>query len=491
MPAKGNVLGVALTSLAQELAEVYLAGELAIVAGAGVSRASGLPGWDEMVASIERDAARDLVSKVEPAGLQAVLTSLHREDPISRADSLQRLLTTGPFHRHLHEALYGPIGAVYRPSVAHWHIASLIDRHLMPDVFTSNYDDLLEDAKKALGRSGRVRHFHGRLPQKWTGTTRLSDPPVVTSRDYMAAEERKRYDRLAGALQDKTVLLVGFSLSDPNLARIIRSQARDCRAILVASPANLSRGEQALRLDLLRRYWHGLKIDVTAIEAHEELPAFLLALRREIGIRQGQRLPQVGEDALVKSVIQSPFGWTGARDWRSRLRGAVAVAKTVAPAVSGDTSLRAGFYGIEASGDLVHLVSSAQSQRGFRTQPRRRLLADDPRPWGAAGYAFASGAQIASPASGAAFDRNVPEVQLLAWQGERAVQKRLPASAVLCTPAWIRYRRSLVCIGILYFSSRRGAAFERLDDDDELRFVLQYTLAAMIRPERVIEGGMA
>lgn len=492
MSPGGEVLGPKLRTLVQGLAELYLNGDLVIVAGAGVSRASGLPGWDEMVAVLQKAAADDLSDKVDADELEAVLASLHRTDPISRADSLQRLLKTPRFHKYLHSALYdGTTGEPFRPSVIHWHIAALVDRRLMPNVFTSNYDDLLEDAKKALGRSGRVRHFHGRLPQKWVGTTRLADPPVVTSRDYMAAEEDNRYDRFAGALRDKTVLLVGFSLSDPNLARIIRRQARDCRAILVASPANLGPTQQAIRLDLLRRFWHGLNITVTAIEAYEELPAFLLALRREIARRQGRVLSQLGDRALHSSVLHNPWTWSGAREWRSRLKEAVVAAKAVATGVRGDSSLRAGFYAIEGNGQLVHLVSSTTRRESHANLPRRRLLADDPRPWGAAGYAYASGVQIASPASGAAFDRNVPEADLLVWQSERAAQKRLPASSVLCVPAWVRYDRSLVIIGVLYFSSRRGAAFELSGDDEALRSVLQYTLAAMIRPERAVEGGMA
>jgi hypothetical protein len=206
----GHILGPGLRSLADELAGLYLDGRLVIVAGAGVSRASGMPGWEEMVGAIQAQAADDLQSRVSAADLAVVLASLHRTDPVSRADSLKRLLGTPLFTKRLHEALYPnlPPGESFRPSVSHWHIGSLVDRRLMPEVFTSNYDDLLEDAKKALGRSGRVRHFHGRLPQRWAGTTKLGDPPVVTSRDYMAAEDERRYERLAEALPDKTVLLL-------------------------------------------------------------------------------------------------------------------------------------------------------------------------------------------------------------------------------------------------------------------------------------------
>jgi SIR2-like protein len=493
VPSGGSVLGPPLEALANDLAELYVNGDLVLVAGAGVSRASGMPGWADMVTTLQAQAARDLASRFNAGDIDVVLARLHTTDPISRADSLQRLLGTPLFRRRLHDALYGglPPGESFRPSVSHWHLASLADRTLMPDLFTSNFDDLLEDAKLELGRSGRVRHFHGRLPQAWGGSTRLGDPPVVTSRDYMAAEEEKRYEKFASALRDKTVVLVGFSLADPNLARIIRAQARDCRAILVASPTALNPGQQQLRLNLLRRYWRALNISVTAIEAYEELPAFLLALRRRVLAKLGRSLVTEGERALKDAALSNPWTWPGARDWRVALRDAVVAAKAIGQGVRGDRTLRAGFYAVETAGRLVHLIGSTTTMQSYANWPRRRLNADELSPWGAAGYAYAAGVPITSSATGPAFDRNVPEDELIAWQSQRAAQRRLPASSVLCVPAWVKYRRTIVCVGVLYFSSQRAAAFDDSADADELRSVLQLTLGTMIKHENVIEGGPA
>lgn len=57
MDPMGFVLGPKLRLLAQELAEIYATGNLVVVAGAGVSRASGLPGWNEMVATIQAEGS--------------------------------------------------------------------------------------------------------------------------------------------------------------------------------------------------------------------------------------------------------------------------------------------------------------------------------------------------------------------------------------------------------------------------------------------------
>jgi hypothetical protein len=382
MTVSGFVLGTPLRNLATELAGIYRRGELVIVAGAGVSRASHLPGWLEMVGSIQREAASILGGASKEIELERVLSSLHGDDPIGRADSLRRLLKAPAFSKALHAALFGgaPAGTSYQPSAAHWHIASLVDAALMPNVFTSNYDELLEVAKRGLKRSGRVRHFHGRLPQDWTDT-RLADPPVVTARDYAQAEGRGRYERVAGELADKTALLVGFSLADPNLTRLIRENARDCRALVIASPGDLTTSEQRLRLDLLGRFWLGLGIRVTAIEAHEELPAFLLALRREILHLEGRSLATIGEDALRTGTTASLSTWAGIRDWRDKLEAAVVAAKDVAPELRRDRTLRAGFYSVGRDGYLAHAVHSATTRRSIE-RPVRRLLAEDVRPWG-------------------------------------------------------------------------------------------------------------
>ena len=443
-----------------------------------------------MVRSLQESALSSIKPAITASDLESVLSTLHGADPIARADSLQRLLQSKAFRTELQRSLYPASPTQYLPASVHWHIASLSDRSLMPDTFTSNYDELLELAKRSLGRSGRVRHFHGRLAQDWPGNTRLADPPVITSRDYLAADERRRYQRLQVAMRDKTVLLVGFSLADPNLTRVIRDAAQDCRALVVASPNRLTREEQALRINLLLRYWRGLNIEVTAIEAYEELPAFLLALRREVSRLTGESMDSAGSRALRASLRKSLTTWAGVREWRDALRNAVTAAKDVARGVSGDASLRAGFYAIEASGYLVHAVSST-STRASMALPRRRLYAGDDGPWGAAGYAFAAGVPVTSAASGPAFDRNVPQTDLLAWQAERSAQKRLPAASVLCVPAWVRYNRRLLPAGVAYFSSGRAAAFDDRTDAEELRYVLSQTFDSMIGSDRSVPGGLA
>ena len=482
--------------MAAELGEAYRAGDLALVAGAGVSRSSGLPGWEQMIASIRLAAREKLEAQIPPQDLDAVLDIVHRGDPISTADSLQRLLGGSEFRKLLYAALYpGNAATETEPATVHLHVASLLDQRLMPTVFTSNYDDLLEEGKKRLAHgTGRVVHFHGRMPRAWEEKRGIYDPPVITSRDYYAAEDAKRYDKLTVALRDKKVLLVGFSLSDPNLTRVIRNEARDCRAILVASPYVLSNEQQQLRIKLLHRFWTGLNVDVTVIEAHEELPAFLMALRKEILRQQGQSPSELGAQALRTSVVHGLSDWRDLREWRDTLRAAVTAAKEsvdgvpAMPGVFGDATLSAGFYAIGDDGYLSNIVTSDMRESDL-DRPRPRFLAESPKPWGTAGYVYAAGVPVGSSASGGAFDRNVPEAMLLEWQAQRAMERRLPTASAFCAPAWVRSEQRLLCVGVVYFASQRPTAFDNPGDDIKLQSTLEAAFGSMIKREyRVVKA---
>jgi hypothetical protein len=64
----GYVLGPKRRSLASELAECYLRGDLVVVAGAGVSRASGLPvtaSWHRRSAPLPRVLTRVVERQAE------------------------------------------------------------------------------------------------------------------------------------------------------------------------------------------------------------------------------------------------------------------------------------------------------------------------------------------------------------------------------------------------------------------------------------------
>jgi hypothetical protein len=466
-----------LKTLAAELSDKYLVGSLRIVAGAGISRASGLPSWRDMADSLETYAASE--SGLGREGLSRILSVIHGDEIIGRTDTIRRLLGGPAFARGLHQALYGGDPPV--PSPAHWHLASLMDVTQMPDLYTSNFDDLLEIAHKVVGTGGRIRHFHGKLPIQWNGE-RLYRPPIVTTRDYVAAERGVLYEPLAADLADKTVLLIGVSLADPNLVRLVRENSGDCRALLVVSRKELSAADQELHLRLLKGFWQDQQVKVVAAEAYEHVPGFLMELRRQIASKRGKSWFEAGERAWSKRIVASPTTTSGLQALQESLARLVKAAKASDPRLRRDRELNAGLFLIDGTGWLVHAARSGVPTDRFSDAPKRRLNADANGPWGVAGYAFAAGIPSAATTSGSAFDRNVPRETLLEWQRERASEGRLPPASVLCVPVWCAYGRRYQPVGVIYLASSDGAAFEGIaSEPSQMVNLLSAAAESMIR----------
>ena len=154
-----------------------------------------------------------------------------------------------------------------------------------------------------------------------------------------------------------------MSLADPNLMRLINRSA-DCRALVVATPGSLASEDQGIRLEMLERYYNGLGIRTVAIEAYEEVPAFLLELRRQVAVISGTSLADAGVSAFAYGARRIPAdwntrtSWAAIREWRNALKDAVGAAKRLVPSLSGDASLRAGLYLVDEQGMLTHVVHS-------------------------------------------------------------------------------------------------------------------------------------
>jgi NAD-dependent SIR2 family protein deacetylase len=496
----GAVLGEPLRKLAAELADVYLSGELVLVVGAGVSRSAGLPNWQDMVTNLQRACLQRMArrrkgpssavgwkSKIANSEMDTILEKVHGSDVIGRADSLRNLTDDLDFVLAMHDSVYPGLAkhAHYLPTTSHWHIASLIDPTLMPLTFTANYDDLLEDAMSAVGRAGTVDHFHGKLPQCGPVSPALAADLVVTTRDYVYAEQRGRYALLQDALQKKTVLFLGMSMSDPNMIRVINAgPRRPCHALIVASAASLAPADQEVRLKLMENHLQGLGVRALAIQAYEELPAFLLELRRQILEKPGGSLAATGHAALATNARRGLEAWKGLEVWREELAVAVAEMRRTIPALRHDRTLKAGLFSIQPDCRLSHDVNSDLLEAEWvRTRTDRRHLNGDPlSPWGVAGYSYAAGVRTVSTSAGTNFDRNVPDDELLCWQKDRVIARRLPPSTILGIPAWVVEHRAVWPVGVLYADSRWPGAFSLPQTVIRVEGILSAAFGNMITP---------
>lgn len=195
------------------LVEYARAGRLAAMFGAGVSAASGLPTWDQLL--------EELATRFEMP--QATADGLTDLDPTDAATLLfQQAMTR-----------YGHAGAAYYQEALRELLGleqttltlSLLANMKLSIAITTNYDHGYEIALKAMGQDEVdvlpwARSVEGDRPLMLKLHGDVERGLIVLSRDEFVAMHAFRRP-LAGVLQDQLlsghVLIVGSSMSDPTL----------------------------------------------------------------------------------------------------------------------------------------------------------------------------------------------------------------------------------------------------------------------------------
>lgn len=237
--------------LVEEFGESVLSGNAALFIGAGLSRDAGLPGWEDLLAPIR---TRCNVPK-------------HHDLPLVAEYIVNELGGRSEFEDHILTALTQP-----SPKPARSH--RLIARVRVPEVWTTNYDWLIEAAMMSAGynvalavdedsipeiasnNERTVIKMHGSIggdPPNWLA------PPVITRTDYERYEfdHQRMWTVLRASYLSRMMLFMGFSFTDPNveillrLARTLGTAASD-RHIAVIRRPGLSDGDDVRRLHDLR-----------------------------------------------------------------------------------------------------------------------------------------------------------------------------------------------------------------------------------------------
>jgi hypothetical protein len=241
------------------LHKAYTEGRLRMLVGAGASIRAGFPSWDELNRGLLSDFLKYDLEKTQAKGLQILLSVLpeiteavHGKLGQEAVDLVWDNLDREDFFRLVGKVLYGgrAIEELPLPSL-HRQIAAM-DKMLL---FTANYDPLLElallrvrdgvrlrpgepndnwmpyrvtlDWKDNVAYApGRVYHIHGFVGPEGDYRGQV----VLTEGHYFELAHDRRWKPNEAMLdilqQDGILLIIGMSLNDPNLRRLLYERSK-------------------------------------------------------------------------------------------------------------------------------------------------------------------------------------------------------------------------------------------------------------------------
>ncbi len=278
-----------------------LNGEGALFVGAGASRAAGFVDWRGLLTEVADDLDLDIDKEHD----LLALAQFHVNDKGGRGNLDDRLIEA-----FTKDAVPTPVHEV-------------LARLPIDTVWTTNYEQLLEQAYEAAGRRVEVKLSIQNLAQarkgrdvtiyKMHGCVKHPNEAVLTKQDYELYDVKRRLftDSLKGDFIEKTLLFIGFSFSDPNVERIlskVREQlGQSCRPhfwITRRTPAVCPEGRRTAeelayerrRADLhsadLKRYG----IQTVWVDEYEHISELLQALEAYV-MRRGVFVSGAAADA--------------------------------------------------------------------------------------------------------------------------------------------------------------------------------------------------
>jgi len=268
----------------ERLHRYYREGKLRVLVGAGVSMAADFPGWD----TLNRALLHGLLAGDPPEDqdldtlVEQLYGALGRESAADFVWQTQDPGRGGDFFRLFVKALYQGrnVHQLPIPAVAS-QLAAMADR---AGIHTTNYDPLLELGLAQLHGSTRpsedwqrfragpeptpqpcVRHIHGWLdPDGHAGGTF-----VLTESHYIALQSAAGASPnrdLAGLLEGEgAVLIVGMSLADPNLRRLLYLRALS-PFVIAPTYAVIKKSEHQRTNELHQTYWRLRKTTIISID---------------------------------------------------------------------------------------------------------------------------------------------------------------------------------------------------------------------------------
>ncbi|HET7500824.1 MAG TPA: SIR2 family protein [Kofleriaceae bacterium] len=433
----------------ERLHRYYREGKLRVLVGAGVSMAADFPSWD----ALNRALLHGLLEDDPPEGqsleilVEQLYGALGRESTADFVWQTEDPGRGGNFFRLFVKALYEgrTVHQLPIPAVAS-QLASMADR---AGIYTTNYDPLLELGLAQLHGNARpsddwqrfragpeptprpcVRHIHGWVdPDGHAGGTF-----VLTESQYIALQSAAGASPnrdLAGLLEGEgAVLIVGMSLGDPNLRRLLYLRALS-PFVIAPTYAVIKKSEHQRTDELHQTYWRLRKTTLISIDKHESLLPVLRQIQHGVPVA-GQR-PNWLHLAAVAVAPHDPFNdaWqTDAWEQLRQLRGRL----TRQGQASSDEIVEISLFRVMADVVEIRLIASTRPnqprtrQEAIRHAEQHRLSVRVGEEQGIAGLSFASGLkyEALNPES---LNSNFTPAMIEAWKTEFASLVAVPIHA--------------------------------------------------------------
>lgn len=203
---------MSLPTIPQSLIEKLKKGNLVCFVGAGLSTNAGLPNWEQLTITI-LEGLKDRESKAE-GFIEALKQKLF--EPIEVLAKIEYLKT---FAIEIFEKELRKFNHV-EPSVQHSKIASIASK-----IVTTNYDELLEKSNPTYEKIpynntyklSKISEYEKTI-FKIHGDINEPDKCILFPKEYdnlYSHDEKSSIFELKKILSDKSILFLGFSLSDP------------------------------------------------------------------------------------------------------------------------------------------------------------------------------------------------------------------------------------------------------------------------------------
>lgn len=310
-----------------QLRASYLANDLALFLGAGISQSAGIPNWQSLISSLlvaligEKLPGTLGTTDNEKKVIAGLIQGLHGSSPLLETRYIRRGLSES-FVEMVSKYLYEGIGAEDSgTSETLEAIAQLcIPPRSGPGVralITYNFDDLVERHLRNLGIKHRpvykdgdvasqdelgIYHVHGFLPQDVSQYDGLAESLLVFSEEgyHAVLLEPYSWSNLVqlNFLREGTCLLVGLSVTDPNLRRLLDIAARKNKTtkhfvfLKRLAPSDLdSNSSKRVRAEVTRAFltvhhqlqeasFSELGLNIIWLESYDEIPQILGSLRK-------------------------------------------------------------------------------------------------------------------------------------------------------------------------------------------------------------------